>query len=473
MGLELNDLHIGGMFSGRLKWGGGALVVTDVDLMTPLSRKYLSPSTSASLAGCPARWALERIIPSPPDPFKPSDMGTAIHKVFEDLYSLPTGERSFETAWKMAESAAAEVPEQEAWLKAVRPMIEGLWKIETPDRVVVVEREMKVRSEVAGVPFYGLIDRLDEEAGGTVVVDYKTGKLHRGGQYDTHGDQLRLYVAALRHIGIEPSVARLHYVAHGETVRVDLAKRKIDKTTRQFVKSWTTLQRIIETHELPCVASPLCGWCPAVAVCPTAAASRWSKPATPEAEGAGEWLSIDGHPAQSRVTKRTPSTKEKDPMTQFCDDKPWVEIDDSGRINLGSYAAQAAFGTAALALEVLTKAELPATHESIRAMALLLSRTADQVALRLGVNSDIQSSTHTRIRGAVRAALDVTPAPSRDAALDSKVWGIWMKKVAQRAFVVASVAVELLDPPNDGVDIKEFSTDDVASVFRPAVGAGQ
>lgn len=433
------------MFSGRLHWGTKQLVVDDLDLLNQLSKPYLSPSTAASLAGCPARWALDRLVPSKPDPYSPAETGSAVHRAFEVLYSLDPPARTFDAAWEAAQKAAPTTGDVDGWLTNVRAMVEGLWKIEAPPNVHVAEVEMRVESEVAGIPFFGFIDRLDDGPEGVVIIDYKTGKLHRGGPNDTHGDQLRLYSEALRHLGINASLARLYYVAHGEVVRVDLSANRVARTVQEFKKSWEVLQRIATTHTLPCVPSPLCGWCPAITMCPTGAASRWPHSKTTEAETAGAWLQIGvGRSAAPVATK-----VKEDEMTErvYVDDKPWIEIDDTGRYNLNSYAAVAAFGMAALAVDTLQRNHLPIQHEAILSMAYGLADAVEWVAGRIRATPSLQGGTHTRIRGALRSIIEITPAPEPGAGRNA--WDEWFRTLAQRTFVVTAVAVELLAADHD------------------------
>ena len=54
--------------------------------------------------------------------------------------------------------------------------IEGLWHLEDPATVEVRATEQDVEAELAGVPFRGIVDRIDEEGDGMIVTDYKSGE---------------------------------------------------------------------------------------------------------------------------------------------------------------------------------------------------------------------------------------------------------------------------------------------------------
>ena len=50
------------------------------------------------MSGCTARWAIEKILPRADDPFGAAEFGTAGHRVFEQVFSLPSEQRTTQVA---------------------------------------------------------------------------------------------------------------------------------------------------------------------------------------------------------------------------------------------------------------------------------------------------------------------------------------------------------------------------------------
>ncbi|KQP63012.1 RecB family exonuclease [Nocardioides sp. Leaf285] len=274
-------------------WDGDQLTVTSDEAMAVLTRPALSPSTSKAMHGCVARWAVERVISEPPNPFSASEVGTSGHAILEDLFALPAFGRTRAAANKILEAHKiqawpghdeATASKRSDWHTAVHNAISGLWSIEDPRKVEVAGLEQGFEDTyVCDIPFVGYIDRLDwvtdPETGQKVirVVDYKTGKVPKDiGRFgDDHGDQMRLYREALRSkTGVAPLKATLLYTQHGKFRDVPLSKPAMSKTLRAFRQSWDDLNTYTERAAYPTQDGPLCGWCPAVNSCPVAASNE-------------------------------------------------------------------------------------------------------------------------------------------------------------------------------------------------------
>jgi putative RecB family exonuclease len=235
------------------------------------------------------------VLPRLEDPFGAAELGVATHQVFEDLFGLPATERTIETAQDilagLAEAhpglqvpPACDVEARERWRDEIDRRMVGLWRIEDPTEVDVVAIEQRIEAEVAGVPFIAVVDRVDRNWDQVKVKlnDYKSGlaqppKLFFG---NSHGEQLRLYALAwAAHTGgLLPAAAQLYYVAHGKARKVGLARKKLLEASDGLVRAWERMQEFSGTAAFPTKASALCGWCPLVKVCPSAAAAGRAEP---------------------------------------------------------------------------------------------------------------------------------------------------------------------------------------------------
>lgn len=279
-----------------LAWDGDRLLVTDPDAVNKIARKRLSPSTAKSMHSCGARYAAEKLMRGQEDPFAPAPFGTSVHEVLEGLYGMPMPQRTRSALEQHARKVLQEsaVPHSaqswpgidrarhEEWLQLIIANASRIFDIEDPTTVQVRALEMQLDSvELEGIPFTGLIDRIDitgdGHSFGSGVVDYKSGRQPGAWNIkqpdgDAHGDQLRLYVAALTALdGVKPLSAHLHYTGTGKTREVPIGPRLVAKTVAGFVESWAILNRYVAESAFATQVSALCGWCPLVNSCPVAA----------------------------------------------------------------------------------------------------------------------------------------------------------------------------------------------------------
>ena len=144
--------------------------------------------------------------------------------------------------------------------------IKGLWDLEDPSKVTVEATEQRVSTSLSGVPFFGIIDRLDRNEDGLVVVDYKTGKLPRYG--DDNFNQVLLYAAAVANkTGEQPSRVRLLYLGK-ETMETEVSSDLINKVVDDLSDTWSKLKSNLDNDEFKPTTTPLCGWCSFIAQCP-------------------------------------------------------------------------------------------------------------------------------------------------------------------------------------------------------------
>jgi putative RecB family exonuclease len=256
-------------------------------------KKTFSPSTASVISSCGGRFVVERLLerlaPRQKDPLGAAELGTATHQVFEDLFARPKGERGLVVGAKLLERLEIDHPELEPpsdpvllaqWRSEVQTRVVGLWEIENPDEIDVVARELHVAVDLDGIPFNGFIDRVHRKGGGICVTDFKGGagkpKKESTRHGDQHGDQVRLYSRALEakcpELGPVTS-GEVLYVFHRKRRDIDMSKSAMDGTRARYEKAWRLLTTQTEAGAFGLRTSPLCGWCPAVQICPAALAS--------------------------------------------------------------------------------------------------------------------------------------------------------------------------------------------------------
>ena len=243
--------------------------------------RYLSPSSASMFQECPRRWKHRYIDRLPDPPGEPALAGTFAHRVLELLLQEPPERRTQDRAKELARDVWPEI-DGDADFKALAltedqarafrwrswQAIEGLWSIEDPTDVVVEATEQDIRVEIGGVPFRGIVDRVDVETDGLVIADYKSGKAPSARFEDSRLHQVLLYAAAVSALsGIRPARARLLYL-NQRIIEVDVTADNIAEVTTTLQETWERLQAACASGEFAASTGPLCAWCPFVAHCP-------------------------------------------------------------------------------------------------------------------------------------------------------------------------------------------------------------
>ena len=263
----------------------------------PTPPPRLSPSGAGTFEQCPRRWRFRYVDRLPDPPGEAAVAGSFAHRVLELLMQRQPEERTVDTAKTIARQ---EWPETEthddyvalgfgaaegkqfrwkAWLA-----IEGLWALEDPKRVAVKATEQDIEADLGGVPFRGIVDRLDEEGDGLVVTDYKSGRAPSPRYRRGRLDQVLLYAAAVKEAtGEMPVRARLLYLGQ-RPVGIDVTEAELDGVVGKLAGTWSAINTACTSDEFEPRTGPLCGWCPYVDQCPEGRAEVTRRQAAKAAE---------------------------------------------------------------------------------------------------------------------------------------------------------------------------------------------
>jgi putative RecB family exonuclease len=244
----------------------------------PVSR--LSPSGAGTFRQCPRRWRLRYVERLPDPPTEAALRGSFAHRVLEELLAAAPGERSVEQARALARELWPEVEADEHYgalgydADAARGFrwrawraIEGYFRVEDPDSVDVVEREQLVECELAGVPFVGVVDRVDRVEGELVVTDYKSGRAPIERYEADRLGQVLLYAAALGELGVPVRRVRLLYLGQ-RAVEAPATAEDLAPAVEALGATWQAIADAVGSDDFPPRPGPLCAWCPFAAACP-------------------------------------------------------------------------------------------------------------------------------------------------------------------------------------------------------------
>lgn len=253
----------------------------------PTPRPALSPSRATDFKQCPLLYRFRAIDRLPEETSAAQLRGSVVHAALEQLYGLPAGLRSPDTArslvqraWDQMVAAEPELageldPGQPTQLlEDARALVSGYYRLEDPTRFDPQCCEQRVEVELAdGTLLRGYIDRIDVAATGELrVVDYKTGKAPPAARALAEFKamfQMKFYAVALfRSRGVPPTRLRLIYLADGQLLDYSPDRDELLRFEKTLMAIWRAIQSAGETGDFRPNPSRLCDWCPHQQRCP-------------------------------------------------------------------------------------------------------------------------------------------------------------------------------------------------------------
>jgi putative RecB family exonuclease len=249
----------------------------------------LSPSKLSKFTTCPLAFRYSYIDHLPEPPTIHQVRGTLVHAALERLFwEHPAGERSLECALDELAAAFGAAREDEAseWTSLglepgeaaaledeARTLLHNYFTLEDPDAVDVVAVELGLEAEVEDVRVRGVIDRLDRnDAGELVIVDYKTGRAPSE-RYE-RGNLVGVHVYALLCelvLGAAPAEVRLLHLREPMSLTAVPTEQARRGHRQRSVAVWRAIERACRTGDFrprPSALCPSCGFreqCPAFA----------------------------------------------------------------------------------------------------------------------------------------------------------------------------------------------------------------
>lgn len=253
----------------------------------PTPQPALSPSRATDFKQCPLLYRFRAIDRLPEATSAAQLRGSVVHAALEQLYGLPAGLRSPDTArslvqraWDQMVAAEPELageldPGQPTQLlEDARALVSGYYRLEDPTRFDPQCCEQRVEVELAdGTLLRGYIDRIDVAATGELrVVDYKTGKAPPAARALAEFKamfQMKFYAVALfRSRGVPPTRLRLIYLADGQLLDYSPDRDELLRFEKTLMAIWRAIQSAGETGDFRPNPSRLCDWCPHQQRCP-------------------------------------------------------------------------------------------------------------------------------------------------------------------------------------------------------------
>jgi putative RecB family exonuclease len=224
--------------------------------------------------------SIERL---PESPSIHTTKGSLVHRVLELLFMHPAGARTIATAttcFRQAVDEYAVDPEftllhlddaqQQAFVDDAWTLVEAYFRMEDPTAIREIGIELRLEAQVGPLALRGIIDRLElDDEGGLIVTDYKTGsapglKYEQGRLAGVH-----FYSFLCEEVlGRRPSAIRLMYLRTGVTITAIPSAQSVKFINTRPRRCGRQVERACTTGNFLPRQGPLCAscsfqqWCP-------------------------------------------------------------------------------------------------------------------------------------------------------------------------------------------------------------------
>jgi len=244
----------------------------------------LSPSKVSSFTDCALAFRFSAIDHLPEPPSVPATRGTLVHAALERLFCLDPADRTHERSLVCLEEAVHELrteadfvdlalddDAERAFLADAEVLMEKYFRLEDPTAITPIGIELKLEIELGGVKLRGIIDRLELDADGDLVVtDYKTGRAPGERQEQQRLAGVAFYSLLCEQLfGRRPAKVQLLYLADPVAIISTPTDRSTKGVERKLAAVWAAVERACEREDFRPNPSKLCDWCAFKAYCPS------------------------------------------------------------------------------------------------------------------------------------------------------------------------------------------------------------
>jgi putative RecB family exonuclease len=257
----------------------------------------LSPSKISLFKDCALAFRYSAIDRVPEPPSLPASRGTLVHRTLERLLLEPAAQRDRQRAevllgesWRELaptdefagldlDDAAVETLHDDAG-----QLLDSYFALEDPTRVRPVGLEVMLSATVGPVKVRGILDRLELDAGGSLVVtDYKTGR--SPSLYDERARLLGVTVYAYlceEVLGQRPKEVQLLYLANREALVAVPTDQALRGLRQQVGAIWDAIVRSCRDDDFRARPGHRCDWCGYQTFCPAHGGSGPPRPENPQ-----------------------------------------------------------------------------------------------------------------------------------------------------------------------------------------------
>jgi len=243
----------------------------------------LSPSRVSSFTSCPMQFRFSSIQKLPEPPGVATTKGTIGHRALELLFVRRAADRTPEALAADMSTALDEYRTHPDYVglrlegaavdkfdRDCNALVDKYFAMEDPTTVREIGLELWMEASVGHLTLRGIIDRLELDADGELVVtDYKTGRAPSGNFEQKSLAGVHFYSFLCEAVfGKRPAKIRLMYLASGETIETVPSAQSVKFITTRTTAVWSAVERACTTGDFRPRKSKLCDWCSFQQWCP-------------------------------------------------------------------------------------------------------------------------------------------------------------------------------------------------------------
>lgn len=243
----------------------------------------LSPSKVSSFKDCALAFRYSAIDKLPEEPTLAASRGSLVHLALEHLFERDPADRTPVNAVEDLQRAIIEFraepdfiglgldAEAEASFHAeATRLVENYFEMEDPTAIRPIGLELRLEANIGGLRLRGIIDRLElNDQGGLVVTDYKTGRVPGPNQQQARMEGVHFYALLCEELfGVRPATIQLLYLGGRTTIATEPTEQATNALRRKVGALWRAVETACEREDFRPRPGALCNWCSFHAYCP-------------------------------------------------------------------------------------------------------------------------------------------------------------------------------------------------------------
>ena len=253
----------------------------------------LSPSRVEAFTTCPQAFRFASIDKIPEPPAIHMSRGTLVHRALELLHLEAPGARTVEAgldALDRAYTELASTPDftgllltdegERQLLDDAEVLVRRYFQLEDPTAINAIGLELRLEVAVGGLTLRGIIDRLElDENGELVVTDYKTGRPPTVQYEQSRLNGVQFYAFLCEQLfGRRPAAIQLLYLSEPLAIVTRPSEQQVRFLPKRVNAVWQAVERACQTDDFRPRPGALCAscffqpWCPAFGGDPALAA---------------------------------------------------------------------------------------------------------------------------------------------------------------------------------------------------------
>lgn len=243
----------------------------------------LSPSKVSSFTQCALAFRFSAIDRIPEPPSVPATKGTLVHAALEGLFGLDAAARTPAAAQACLLDAIEAIrtdpeftgleldaAEEAAFFADAGVLVEQYFQLEDPTTINPVGLELMLEVPIDGVTLRGIIDRLEvDEDGELIVTDYKTGRSpgERHEQGRLGGVHFYSYLCEQVY-GKRPKKVQLLYLREPVAIIATPTEQSTRALRTKVGAIWQAVEKACAADDFRPKPGPLCNYCAFKPWCP-------------------------------------------------------------------------------------------------------------------------------------------------------------------------------------------------------------